>query len=45
MYFANVKVNCGVQTQSEATGLHDVSLTGQLALREAPTAKSSIPKF
>jgi hypothetical protein len=41
VFFANVKVNCGTQTQSEAAGLRDVSLTGQLALREAPTGKSS----
>ena len=41
----NVKVNCGAQTKSEAAGLCDVSLTGQLALRETPTGKSSIPKF
>jgi len=44
-YFANVKVNCGAQTQSEATGLCDVSLTDLLALCEAPTVKSSIPNF
>jgi hypothetical protein len=41
----NVKVNCGTQTQSEAAGLCDVSLTAQLALRETPTGKSSIPNF
>jgi len=43
--FSNVKVNCGAQTQSEAAGLRDVSLTDLLALCEVPTVKSSIPNF
>jgi len=33
------------QTQGEAVDLRDVSLTDLLALREAPTVKSSIPNF
>jgi hypothetical protein len=45
---ANVEVNCGAQTQSEASGLRDVNLTDQLALlprtnRQMQYLKSSRP--
>jgi hypothetical protein len=45
---SNVEVNCGTQTQSEATGLCDVNLTDQLALlprtnRQMQYLKSSRP--